>query len=182
MPTLKLDFLVVPTYNTLTLGVIDSSTYLTEPPVVVSPTIEINVPGFDVAVIPFSVNNFNIFTSANLGITTVGINQPLPDGVYHIKYSITPANINFVEHSIMRIDKIQEKFDGAFMKLDMMECDRAIKNQSKIDLNTIYFFIQGSVAAANNCAIVQAIKLYNKANSMLDKFINNNCGCSGNNH
>jgi len=182
MPTLKLDFLVVPTYNTLTLGVIDASTYPTTPPVVTSPTIEITPPGFDTAIIPFDVDNFNIFTSATLGITGVGVTQPLPDGVYHLKYSIAPAYQNFVERSIMRVDKLQEKFDEAFMTLDMMECDRAIRTQAKVDLNSIYFFIQGAIAAANNCAIVDSNKLYNQADRALNNFMRNGCGCSGNNY
>lgn len=182
MPTLNLDFLVVPTYNTLTMGIIDASTYPDNPPVVTSPTLEITPPGFDVAVIPFEVDDYNVITSSNLGITSVGVNQPLPDGVYHIKYSIAPANVNFVEKSIMRTDRIQEKFDEAFMKLDMMECDGAIKRQSKENLSSIYFFIQGAIAAANNCALVEANKLYAQADRMLTNFMNNNCGCSGNNY
>lgn len=182
MPTLNLDFLVVPTYNTLTMGIIDASTYPDNPPVVTSPTLEITPPGFDVAVIPFEVDDYNVITSSNLGITSVGVNQPLPDGVYHIKYSIAPANVNFVEKSIMRADRIQEKFDEAFMKLDMMECDGAIKRQSKENLSSIYFFIQGAIAAANNCALVEANKLYAQADRMLTNFMNNNCGCSGNNY
>lgn len=182
MPTLNLDFLVVPTYNTLTMGIIDASTYPDNPPVVTSPTLEITPPGFDVAVIPFEVDDYNVITSSNLGITSVGVNQPLPDGVYHIKYSIAPANVNFVEKSIMRVDKLQEKFDEAFMKLDMMECDGPIKKQAKETLISIYFFIQGAIAAANNCALVEAEKLYIKADRMLTNFMNNNCGCSGNNY
>jgi hypothetical protein len=63
-----------------------------------------------------------------------------------------------------------------------MECDRAIKTQQKVNLTSIYFFIQGSIAAANNCDPLTANKLYNKASKMLDTFINNNCGCSGNNY
>ena len=82
----------------------------------------------------------------------------------------------------MRIDRIQEKFDEAFMRLDMMECDRAIKTQQKVELTSIYFFIQGSLAAANNCAIDEANKLYTQANNMLNNFIRNNCNCSGNNY
>ena len=182
MANLQLDILVIPTYNTLTLGVADASTYTSTPPIVSSPTIEITPPGFDVAVIPFTVDDFNIFTSSNLGITPVGINQPLPDGVYYLKYSITPAYENFVEKSIMRVDKLQEKFDGAFMKLDLMECDQALRTQSSVTLNTIYFFIQGSIAAANNCAVTDAYKLYNQADNMLNNFLKNNCGCSGNNY
>jgi hypothetical protein len=181
MPTLNLDFLVVPTYNVNTMMIVDSSVYTTDPPVVSSPTIEVTPPGFETAVLPFSVDNYNIFTTTNLNITEEE-NQALPDGIYHIKYSIAPAYENFVEKSIMRVDKLQEKFDEAFMKLDMMECDRAIKKQSKETLSSIYFFIQGAIAAANNCASIEALKLYNQANKMLNNFMKNDCGCSGNNY
>ena len=180
---LQLDILVVPTYNTLTLGVADASIYPTNPPVVSSPTIEITVPGFDVVSLPFNVNDFNIFNSLSLGLTTFGQPLlPLPDGVYKLKYTVAPAYENFVEKTIIRVEQLQEKFDEAFMKLDMMECDRAIKTQQKVDLNTIYFFIQGAIAAANNCAVAESNKLYNQANMMLNNFIKNNCGCSGTNY
>ena len=182
MADLKLDILVIPTYNVTTLGVADASVYPTNPPVVSGATIEITVPGFGTFFKPFSVNDFNIFTTSNLGISPVGVDQPLPDGVYRLRYSVAPAYINFVEKSIMRVEQLQEKFDGAFMKLDMMECDRAIKTQAKVDLTSIYFFIQGSIAAANNCATQDAMRLYNQADMMLDNFLRNNCGCSGNNY
>lgn len=180
MPTL--DILVIPTYNTLTLGVLDASVYPDDPPVVTSPTIEINVPGFGIVILPFNVGEINVFGSATLGITPINIMEPLPDGIYHLKYSVAPAFENFVEKTIMRVDRLQEKFDEAFMKLDMMECDRAIKTQSKVELMTVSFFINGAIAAANNCAIVEANKLYDQANKMLNTFIKNNCGCSGNNY
>lgn len=183
MADLKLDILVIPTYNTLTLGIADASTYPTDPPVVTSPTITIDVPTFGEVSLPFTVNDFNIFTSSTLGITAVG--EPLvslPDGVYSFKYTVAPAFENFVEKTFMRTEVIQEKFDKAFMKLDMMECDRAIATQAKVDLNSIYFFIQGSIAAANNCAIAEANKLYAQADKMLNNFLRNNCGCSGNNY
>jgi len=182
MPTLKLDILVIPTYNTLSLAVADASTYPDDPPVVTSPTLEITVPGFGTVIKTFNVNELNIFHSDDLGITATGIEQPLPDGIYYFKYSVAPALENFVEKSIMRVDKLQEKFDEAFMKLDMMECDRAIKTQSKVELNSIYFFIQGAIAAANNCATLQATKLYQQADRMLDNFNNADCGCTGNNY
>lgn len=182
MADLKLDILVIPTYNVTTLGVADASVYPTNPPVVSGATIEINIPGFGVVLRPFSVNDFNIFTTSNLGLSPVGVDQPLPDGVYRLRYSVAPAYQNFVEKSIMRVEKLQEKFDNAFMKLDMMECDRAIRTQAKVDLTSIYFFIQGSIAAANNCAVDEAMKLYNQADMMLNNFLKNNCGCSGNNY
>lgn len=181
MPTLSLNILVVPTYNSKTFGVIDASVYPDDPPVVTSPTIEITPPGFDTVSLPFIIEEMTVYNSTTLGLTDVGEDVViLPDGVYYMKYSIAPAYTNYVEKSIMRIDHIQEEFDEAFMKLDMMECDRAIKKQAKEDLTTIYFFIQASVAAANNCAVDQATKLYTQAAKMLFYFIENNCGCSNN--
>jgi hypothetical protein len=180
MANLKLDILVVPTYNTLTLGIADASTYPTPP---TAPSIEIVVPGFGTVTLPFTPNDFNIFNSTSLGITAVGDTLlPLPDGVYQLKYSISPAYVNFVDRTIIRVEQLQEKFDAAFMKLDMMECDLAIKRQAKVELNSIYFFIQGAVAAANNCAVETSNRLYDQANKMLTNFVKNNCHCSGTNY
>lgn len=186
MPTLSLDIVVVPTYNTKTLGIADASVYPTDPPSVSSATIEITPPGFDKVSLAFSVDDFTVYTSSTLGLTAVGSPYAaLPDGVWFLKYIVfNPIDYtwNNVDKSIMRIDQLQEKFDQAFMQLDMMECDKAIKTQSKVDLSSIYFFIQGAVAAANNCAIEEANKLYIQANKMLDRFIGNDCGCYGNNY
>lgn len=180
---LKLDILVIPTYNTKTLGIADASTYLTDPPVVTSPTIEITPPGFNMVSLPFIPQDFNVFSSSTLRITSpLDELLPLPDGIYFLKYSIAPASTNYVERSIMRVDKIQEKFDNVFMRLDMMECDGAIKTQAKVDLSSAYFFISGAIAAANNCAIVESNKLYAQASRMLDQLIRKNCGCSGSNY
>ena len=175
-----LDFLVLNTYNTLTLGVADISVYDIT---IVSPTIEIVIPGGDTVSLPFTPNDFNVFNSTSLGLTPVGATlTPLPDGVYFITYTINPALTYHVEHNIMRTNKIQEKFDNAFMKLDMMVCDGPIRTQAKVTLNSIYYLIQGSIAAANNSAIATANKLYTQADMMLNNFIRANCGCSGNNY
>jgi hypothetical protein len=182
MADLKLDILVISTYNVLTLAIADASTYPNDPPVVTSPTIEIDVPGFGITALPFVVNNLNIFTSSSLGITEAGNDQALPDGIYRLKYSIAPAATNYVERTILRVDRLQEKFDNAFLQLTMMECDRALKTQSSVTLNTINFFIQGAIAAANNCAEYESNKLYAQADNMLNSFLKSNCGCSGNNY
>jgi len=182
MPTLKLDFVVIPTNTINTLALQDNSTYPDDPPVVSAPTIEITVPAFSTVSLPFVVEGYNGFNSGSLGITAVGVYEPLPDGIYHFKYSIAPAYENYVEKSFLRTDALQMRFDEAFMTLDMMECDMAIKKQSFVDLMSIYFFIQGAIAAANNCAEVEAIKLYKQADRMLTTFINHDCGCSGTNY
>jgi hypothetical protein len=180
MADTRLDILVVPTYNAKTLGIADASTYNGIPS---ASSIEITVPALGQVVLPFNYNSFNVFNSTSLGLSDVGQPLiPLPDGVYLLKYSIAPAYLYSVEKSIIRVDQLQEKFDSAFMKLDMMECDMAIKTQQKVTLSSINFFIQGAIAAANNCAIAEANKLYAQANRMLDNFNKNGCQCSGNNY
>ncbi len=182
MADLKLDILVISTYNVLTIAIADASTYPNDPPVVTSSLIDIDIPGFGITSLPFVIDNLNIFTSSSLGITEAGNDQALPDGIYKLKYSIAPAVTNFVEKTILRVDKLQEKFDNAFLQLTMMECDRALKTQSSVTLNTINFFIQGAIAAANNCAEYESNKLYIQADNMLNSFLKSNCGCSGNNY
>jgi len=182
MADLSLDIIVVPTYSSKTLGIADASTYPDSPPVV-APTLEITVPGFGIATVPFVINDFNIFSSNNLGLTEIGDpTLPLPDGLYTLTYSVTPAYENFVTKTFMRVEQLQEKFDTVFMSLDMMECDMAIKQQAKVELNTAYFYIQGAIAAGNNCAIDVANKLYIQASKKLAYMTKNNCGCSGTNY
>lgn len=181
MSALSLDIVILPTYNSYTLAVVDNSTYPTSPPSVVSPTLEIQVPGFPTVYKDFVVQTPNIFDSTDLDISEEGYEVPLPDGLYHFKYTVNPAFTYYVEKSIFRVDLLQEKFDELFMQLDMMECDKAIKAQSKVNLNTIYFYIQGAIAAANNCANVQAEKLYEQASKMITNLLADDCGCYDNN-
>lgn len=181
-----LNFLVINTYSTLTLGVADTSTYVGSPTgasmLITLPAGSKTLSGGTTVTVPFTPNDYNVFNSATLQLTAVGTTNPLPDGIYGLTYFITGPAPASVSKSIMRTDRIQEKFDSAFMKLDMMECDMAIKTQQKVTLSSIYFLIQGSIAAANNSALVQSSKLYKQADMMLDNFLKNNCGCTGNNY
>jgi hypothetical protein len=182
MADLKLDILVLNTYNKLTLGIADISTYPVSPPIN-NPVITITIPnGFSSVTLPFTPNSFNVFNSQLLGLSDpTSLLTPIPDGVYTLTYAVDPASINFVTKTIMRKEILQEEYHKAFMKLDMMECDGPVRKQAKEDLSSIYFFIEGSVAAANNCAIAESNKLYNQAQKMLRNFFKRNCNCHGNN-
>ena len=167
-----------PTYDKLTLGLTDTSTYDVVP---ASASVVITPPGFDAVTLAITPEGLNVFQSSDLEIVTLGDTEvELPDGVYTAVF--TPLGETPITIYFMRVEKIQEKFDAAFMKLDMTECDRAIKKQSKIELNTIYFFIQGAISAANNCAIIESNSLYATADRMLNAFIRTNCGCTGVNY
>lgn len=173
------NIVIIPTYDEYTLAVVDDSTYTGGVPV--SPTINIEVPAFDTVDVAFTPNETNIYDSTDLGITTAGNEEPLPDGIYCFKYEAQDSNVS-VSKRILRTDRLQKKFDEAFMKIDMLECDGPIKKQYFVDLMAIYFFIQGAIASANNCATIPSTKLYIEADKMLDAILNKDCGCSGNNY
>lgn len=174
-----LDLMLIDTHSSKSIGISDFSQY----PVnynIVSPTLEITASGFSPVTVAFEPNSINIFTSNNLNITCEGeAIQDIPDGIYTIKYSITPAYIYFVSRSFLRVDALQEKFDTAFMKLDILQCDGPLRKQREEELNSIYYFIQEAIASANKCAPDLALKLYKKADKMLDYFIKNKCNCNG---
>ncbi len=180
MAVLNLKIVVINTHDVSSIRISDVSTYPDEPPIVSSPILLSTAPGFPSVSLPFDPQGEITITSDMFGITAPGVIQPLPDGLYQFSYSIAPSWENYTNISIMRVDRLQEKFDKAFMTLDFMVCDQAIKSQAKVTLNTIYLLIQGSIAAANECAIVEANKLYDKADAMLDTLLKKNCGCSGN--
>lgn len=179
MEELNLKIMVVPTYNVASIGIADNTTYPTNPIDVDNPFLQISVPNFEDVTVPFVPGTLNVYGSEELGISEEGDTQFLPDGIYHIKYTVDPPLQNFTQISFYRVNNLQEKFDNAFLTLEILECDGKLKKQAKEDLTTIYFYIQGAVSAANNCAYVEANKLYKKANKMLDTFLKNDCGCYG---
>ena len=179
MSNIKLDLLLIENYSTFALSLADISVYPSNY-TPVSPTLQITGAGFPPVTAVFVPNSLNTYNSETLGLTEAGQElMPLSDGLYQLKYTINPATQNFVEKTIFRVYQIMEKLDTAFMKLDIMECDGPVRRQKKEELDTINYFIQGAIAAANKCANKKATKLYQKANSMLDNFITNKCNCNG---
>ena len=178
---LALKLIYTETYTLENFGITDISTYPVGP--INNPKINICIPGFGEKIVNFNPNSLNIFNSSKLGITEIGHEQELPDGLYNLKYcidsTILPSIVKTCKTiSFFRISKLQEKFDNAFLKLEIAECDGALKKQELINLNLINAFIQTAVASANNCSEKQAIVLYSKANKMLDKFMISECGCN----
>ena len=173
----KLDLLVLDTHNAYTIGIADLSQYPTGFPIV-APTLQIAPPGFPTVALPFTASSMSILNSENLGLSIAGQDQvKLPDGIYRIKYTITPANIHFIEKTFMRTDAIQERFDNAFMTADFSCADRHFSKAQRDKLDEIYFLIQEAIAAANKCANTLAMNLYNQASKLLDRFQDGKSKC-----
>ncbi len=173
----KLNLLFPETHDSKSLLIADISKYPV-PYSITNPTIEITVPGFNVVTLPFTAQGFTVYDSMSLEITCSDLDCetiPLPDGIYYVKYSITPAYRYFVNKSFLRINNLQEKFDKVYLRLDFMQCDQAIKEEDIKTLDTIQKYINGAIAAANNCLDTLAMKLYNKASGFIDDFVNHKC-------
>jgi hypothetical protein len=173
-----LDLILVDTHSSQSIGFGDFSQY-PQGFNIVSPTLQVVAPGYPSVSLTFQANSVNIYTSNNFGITPNGTPlQPLPDGVYNATYSINPSYEYYVTRTFIRVDGIMETFNTAFMKLDMMECDGPIRRERMLELDTIYYYIQGAIAAANKCAPDLATNMYRKANKMLANFVKNKCNCN----
>lgn len=167
--TLNLDLVYLDTHRSDSFAIGDVSRY----PVgfiQIDPTIEITVPGFSPNSIVFTPSTIQVYTSNTLGITCDDCpNINLPDGIYKVKYTLNPAYQYHVEKSFIRTNIIYSKLDEYFLKLEFMQCNQAIKEEDKRALDTIEFYIEGAIAAANKCLDTKAMELYNIANNMLKK-------------
>lgn len=146
------------------LGIADNSDYGTSLPN--KPSFEITPPGFNKINVPFQPKSINIFTGADLGL---GCDNPdLPDGIYTVKYTV---NNEFIEKQFMRISKITCLYQKRILP---SYTDCGCTNFSK-ELQQVRLFIEGSVAAANDCQIGVSKELYKKANDILKRLKNCNC-------
>lgn len=173
-----LDFTIVDTHNTLTMGIADISFYPSNFSVT-NPTYEITPPSFVKAVVPYNVNEVLFLNSNTLGITCVStpaLLTALPDGLWTIKQSIAPAIDFNQEKKFLRTGNIEQKFGRAFLKTDLIECNQDIRIEQMKVLDEIYFYIQAAISAGNQCNYILALKLYNSANTRLDNFIKARCG------
>ncbi len=166
-----LDLFYLDSHSSAYLAIADVSEYPT-PFNIVSPTIVVTIPSGGYVTLTFTPRQINILDSTDLGITCGDDSKvDLPDGVYKFKYQIGTSKIYSVEKSFLRTDKLQEKYDAAFLKLDLANCDFPTSVEQKKYLDNINIYIQEAIAAANQCALDVASKLYNKATRMLDNFL-----------
>lgn len=171
-----LDLLALDTHNTYSMAIGDISVYPTGYNIV-NPTLELTPPGLDKVNLSFTAQSVNVYNSYNLGLCaqTLVSTTPIPDGIYHLKYSIHPHYKYYVEKSFLRADMLYHKFSKAFLTSDLAASSHDIKSQEFKMIREINLNIEGAIAAANSCANKLAMQLYRRANEQLDNFINNRC-------
>lgn len=165
-----LDLMYLDSHSLENLVIADISTYTNFN--VSTPTIEITPPGYPTISLAFTNGGIQVYNSESLGVSDSGCGLvPLPDGIYKIKYSVYPAYKYYVNKDFLRIDQLLQKFDKAYLKLDILQCDLTFKREQRKTLDLIWAYISGAIASANNCAEKQAMELYNRANESIIKFL-----------
>ena len=182
--------LEVPTVlNTCVLKIFDASVYQTGTPniPIICPTLTITVPGFtySIEITGTAMTNFVEFghitiTACDLGLQTEGCGSvygEIPDGIYVLKYSISPNEQVFVEYNHMRISKALNKYNNILCNIDIAACDPPAMIKERLErLRLIKMYLDAAKAKVEFCHDPQkGMTLYNYALKLLNKFECKNC-------
>lgn len=171
----------IPTNDCKFMRLADNSVYNPNVPIE-NPILEILVPGFECAALINVTPGFNtLLNSSNLKIAPAsGYNQltVLPDGPYHIRYSIKPNDKLFVTYTLFRVCQITQRYLKAVCSLFDEQCgiSKAEFEERRKKLVWVKELIDASKTLAEDCNEEQkAVDLYNEANRLLTNL--NDCGC-----
>lgn len=173
----NIDFIILDTHNRKTIAVGDTSFYPTGFSIL-NPTYEITPPSFVKKNIQFSPSGFMLLNSNDLEITCDAEEcnlSDLPDGIWTIKASISPANKYFKEKTFIRVDNLKTKFAKAFLTAELGMCHPTLQARDKEILDEANFYIEGAIAEANKCNNKMAMEYYDEANKILDNYIKSKC-------
>jgi hypothetical protein len=138
--------------------------------------LNVTVPGYGYSNQIDVVAGFSaILTACDLQLQTNQCGQqyaPLPDGLYIIKYSVSPNDIVYVEYNHLRITNALNRYNKALCSLDLAACDPPAKIKEKLEkLRLIKMYLDAAKAKVEFCLEAQqGMTLYNYAIKLLNKF------------
>lgn len=170
---------VLETANTPTMRIVDASVYADFP--ATCGLLEIQTPGFNFTKSIDVSNNFDLTLSAcSLGIQTAGCGtttQDIPDGVYYIRYSVSPNDKVYVEYAVLRMTATLKKYYEALCELEMGACKPSQEVQTALDgLLEVRMYLDAAKAEVEYCHDTEkGIQLFTFAQKELDKIKTGNC-------
>lgn len=181
----QLSLEVPDTNNCSVFRVIDTSIY-DEHLDVTCARLEITSPGFNEPVIIDVVtgtpaSNFNyILNACTLGIQSSGcgaFSERLPDGIYTIRYSVSPNDKVYVEYHYLRVCMVTNKYFSELCKLELAACEPEADVKEQLnELRIIKSFIDAAKAKVEQCDDLQeGMELLVYAQDRLNKFSNRGC-------
>ena len=171
------------TLNNCILPIFDTSTY-TDLNAVVCPYLQITPPGY-VETVNFEEpviepGFIKYFTACDLLMQTTGCgttNYDLPDGIYIIRWSVSPNDIVYVEYNHLRITKALNIIQKIYCDLDLGTCDPPAAVKEKLEkLTLIQNYLKAAKAKVEYCHEPNdGMELYRYAMRLLDKMTCKNC-------
>jgi hypothetical protein len=172
--------------NSCVMKIFDTSVYAI-PLIVTCPTLNITVPGFSYSnqiegtVMTDFVNTGHItITACDLQLQTTQCGTQyvnIPDGIYIIKYSVSPNDQVFVEYNHMRITQAMNKYYKVLCDVDVAACDPPLKVKQILEkLRLIKMYLDAAISKVEFCHEPQkGMSLYNYALKLLNKMTCTNC-------
>jgi hypothetical protein len=165
------------TMNKGILRVVDTSVY--NPQIAVTcPLLEITPPGF-AAPTQFTDQDFTPgfilnLTACQLGLQLTGCGTTiadLSDGIYIIKYSVSPNAVVYVEYNHLRITNALWRYYNLLCDLDVAACDPPASVKQKLEkLNMIKMYLDAAKSLVEFChEPKKGMDIYNYAVKLLDK-------------
>jgi hypothetical protein len=148
----------------------------------ICPTVQVLVPGyrdcvtFNDTTVP-TVDKGFIFnlTACDLKVQSAHCGtefDALPDGIYVIKYSMSPNDRMYVEYNHLRVTALRAKLKEQWCNLKLSACEPIPETKEKfLSLMEITGYIDAAQAKAEYCLDhEQAMVLYNYAKKLLDGY------------
>ena len=133
--------------------------------------LQITPPGFTYAVHFHDLPELftRVYNAEDLGLGSAG--DPLPDGVYVIRYSVSPNDKVFIEYNYLRIASIMNSYYNVLCALELTTCEPEIDIKEKLnELRYIRMLIDGAKSKVEYChSITEGMDLYNYALKLLNK-------------
>lgn len=171
------------TLNLCQLRIVDTSVYA-DNVAVKCPLLQITLPGFSYAVNleePTIAPGFMLnLTACDLEVQTAGCGtrfDTLPDGIYVIKYSVSPNEYVYAEYNHLRRTKALIRYNELLCDLDLGACEPDAKKTKKLnELLRIKQYLDAAKAKVEIChEPAKGMELYNYALKLLNKMDCKSC-------
>tara|TARA_R100000322_G_C5370806_1_gene173436 strand:- start:48 stop:632 length:585 start_codon:yes stop_codon:yes gene_type:complete len=126
-------------------------------------------PGFDLNI-----------TACCLNLQQMSCNEirtDIPDGVYVIKYQLSPHDKTYVEYNFLRTTGLMKLYYEKLCKLDMAACEPdSSRKKLYQELNIIRMLIDGAKSKVEYCSQPDAgMELFNYAKKKLERIVCKQC-------
>lgn len=171
----KLSLEAPDTLNTCILRLVDTSVYNADL-AAKCPTLQVTSPGFDE---PTTIDNIQTefiknLTACDLKLQTAGCGTSfnnLADGIYILRYSVSPNDLVYVEYNHLRTTMAQLRVREVLCELDLSNCQPEEKTLKKLrHIQDIQGYLLAAKAMVEICQQPRkGMDIYNYAWTLLNK-------------